>query len=118
MIRRKIGQSRYRNAILLVESSQTKQYAGVVLVTEVPVCDHTCYATATKNIVACVLEKYDKPVDLTYRPEMHTQITHTHTKIDYIHLKHELKMVSSFSEVRFCYKQKLAILRTFINSLN
>lgn len=92
------------DAIILLNNTETDQYAGLVIKGKQPICGGiwTCYATHIKGLMVCpynIDEKY-KDQDYDFKESADTTSIELQSQTGYIHLSTSLQKLKAFAKIQ------------------
>lgn len=81
------GYSDEEGAVVIVESPETEQFAGLIVKKRLTLCDNHCYSTQANSIVVCFLRPNDQPINLgKFKGSLSSGQQELASQLHYLHL--------------------------------
>ena len=88
-------------SILIIQSKDTQQYAGMVIKEPITMCNVACYNTHLKGIVVCILRPYQEAIPRTSLLKHYEQDTiQLYAQLGYTHLTTNLHVSKQFHKIQ------------------
>ena len=92
---------RMENAIILINSTNSNQYAGLVIKATTQICSESCYTTHIHGLVVCPFVANDHSYeDGKFRPGGETQEINWQSQAGYLHLTTNLHLHDAFRQTQ------------------